>query len=841
MFDFADHLEDDSTEKLIDPIAIYGLLDRSSDTGPLRPAQEAVLTEWYEKRQDQQDVILKLHTGQGKTLVGLLMLQSRLNAGLGPALYLCPNQQLVEQTQEQAKKFGIPFVDLEADGSLPSDFLQGDAILIVVAQKLFTGRTKFGTGTQSLEVGAIVLDDSHACIDIIRDAFTIKLPRVHALWQQLFTLFEPELAKQGLGRVAEIRGGIATTFLPLPYWTWQEQLATVSDLLVKYGIDQEIRFAWPLLRDVLLDCQCYISGNAIQISPYHNPIDKFGSFSQASLRVFMSATTNDDSFFVKNLGLSADTVRHPLVYMKEKWSGEKMIITPYQLSERLDRQSMIDYFAATVRGRNYGVVAMVHSKYDGKRWEKAGALVLTPQNIRAELAALKEGDGERTRVIVNRYDGIDLPDASCRILVMDSKPYAQTLSDLYQEDCREGSDLINVKIAQKVEQGLGRAVRGERDYCIIVVIGADLVQYLRSKKFWKYFSPQTQRQIELGIQTTSLVARNDTSGNPQQQLSAVLSKSLTRDVGWKRFYDQNMNKITPRAAGASTTLAVLELERKAEENYRQKKTEQAVQALQTIINTHFAHDQAEQGWYYQEMARMYYSGAQVRSNELQAAAHAKNLSLLIPRQGTKYKKLISQAQVDGAKKWLQTIGSYDDSVIELTAIFSHLEFTTNNADKFEKALQETAAIIGFTSSRPDKEHNAGPDVLWSVSDTEYILYEAKNGVLELRDEIHKHETGQMANHLHWFERNYPNANGTPIMVIPTNQFTKAGGLREDVRIMSKPELAKLRQNVRNYLNEFRMDDFQNLTSEKVTAALAAHRLTKNDLKSHYSVRPVVTT
>lgn len=116
MFDFADHLDDDTSEKPLSPLDIYDSLDRSSDTGPLWPAQEAVLTEWYEQRQSQQDIILKLHPGQGKTLVGLLMLQSHLNAEAGPALYLCPNQQLVEQTQEQAKKFGIPFVGLDSDG-----------------------------------------------------------------------------------------------------------------------------------------------------------------------------------------------------------------------------------------------------------------------------------------------------------------------------------------------------------------------------------------------------------------------------------------------------------------------------------------------------------------------------------------------------------------------------------------------------------------------------------------------------------------------------------------------------------------------------------------------------
>jgi len=34
------------------------------------------------------------------------------------------------------------------------------------------------------------------------------------------------------------------------------------------------------------------------------------------------------------------------------------------------------------------------------------------------------GNYDNTLCVVNRYDGIDLPDKHCRILVLDSKPYS---------------------------------------------------------------------------------------------------------------------------------------------------------------------------------------------------------------------------------------------------------------------------------------------------------------------------------------------------------------------------------------------------------------------------------
>ena len=95
MVNFKNRLAGKRAEKPTDPIKLYDTLDRAHDKGPLRPAQLAVLSDWFSNHQSIRDVIVKLHTGQGKTLIGLLLLQARLNAGKGPALYLCPDNFLL--------------------------------------------------------------------------------------------------------------------------------------------------------------------------------------------------------------------------------------------------------------------------------------------------------------------------------------------------------------------------------------------------------------------------------------------------------------------------------------------------------------------------------------------------------------------------------------------------------------------------------------------------------------------------------------------------------------------------------------------------------------------------
>lgn len=125
MIDFSKKIPGASRSKQINPIDLYDDLDRQATAGPLRPTQAAVLDEWYNNRFDDKDVIVKLHTGEGKTLIGLLMLQSRLNAGKGPSIYVCPTIQLAEQTAQDAVKFGVLHILDRGGTDIPEDVLEG--------------------------------------------------------------------------------------------------------------------------------------------------------------------------------------------------------------------------------------------------------------------------------------------------------------------------------------------------------------------------------------------------------------------------------------------------------------------------------------------------------------------------------------------------------------------------------------------------------------------------------------------------------------------------------------------------------------------------------------------
>lgn len=70
MVDFKKRLKKKEIVKKIDPVEIYDSLDRRSETGPLRGSQKKILSEWFDNRKDSKNNIIKLHTGEGKTLIG---------------------------------------------------------------------------------------------------------------------------------------------------------------------------------------------------------------------------------------------------------------------------------------------------------------------------------------------------------------------------------------------------------------------------------------------------------------------------------------------------------------------------------------------------------------------------------------------------------------------------------------------------------------------------------------------------------------------------------------------------------------------------------------------------
>lgn len=188
------------------------------------------------------------------------------------------------------------------NNTFPNDFIDGNAILLTYVQKIFNGKTIFGLDNQYQKVNTIVMDDAHACLDAIKQAYTVRISRRRneSMYSDIVGLFEDVLKEQGEGTFVDIQENEDyESIMLIPYWAWVDRKSEVIKLLSKDVDKDYLKFTWPLIRDEIEKCDAYLNGKEIQIIPHAFNVERFSSFHKAKQRILMSATTQDDMFFVK--------------------------------------------------------------------------------------------------------------------------------------------------------------------------------------------------------------------------------------------------------------------------------------------------------------------------------------------------------------------------------------------------------------------------------------------------------------------------------------------------------------------------------------------------------------
>ena len=845
MANFSKYRSKSSEPKKDNPREIYQGLDRKSEAGPLRPIQESILNAWFTERRSDRDVIVKLHTGAGKTLIGLLMGLSYINKGEGPVAYVCPNIYLMQQVCIDAKKFGVPFCFFErGQHNIPEDFLSGKKILITYVQKMFNGLSVFGIGGRSSKANCIILDDSHACMDSILGACTINIEKSsnETLYNNIFALFADEIRQQGEGTYQDILDGRSDEASAIPYWAWYEKRKDVTKLISKNIDDSNVKFAWPIIKDQLGLCRAFISGKKIEISPECIPIKTFGIFNNANHRILMSATTQEDTLFIKGMGLSIDSISNPLMDTSYRWSGEKMIIIPSEVCKSTPIEE-IEKLLLNNSHPKYGLAILVPSFEKAKKYTAYNAVLANApsSNMYQIMQEFKQPSEEyisasrRNIVFANRYDGIDLPDETCRILILDSLPHFDSLADTYEELCRASSEIVKIKIAQKIEQGLGRSVRGEKDYSVIIILGNDLIKYLRSASNRLYFSPQTQKQIDIGFE----IATMDSSEEKDDLSSLVdtINQCIDRDDDWKIYYAQKMQEIETHKTDRVSVYHTLENERQAYENALANNYPQACELIQKIVDSCQTPD--EKAWYMQLLAKYKYPLSRTTSVTLQGTAFMDNNELLKPIADIAYSKvccIVNEKRADAIKKKICDFEAYSDFSLALQEVLGRLTFSSS-ANNFERAMHEIGQFLGYACQRPDKTYRKGPDNLWCDERGKYYLIECKSEVVLSRKAIKKSEAGQIEQHCAWFNTEYENHDYSSFIIIPTKQLAEDAYFANGTRVMTNLELSDLKNNIREFFAEFEKYKIKDISAETISKWLTLHHLESENFMKRYTVEP----
>lgn len=821
MIDFSKIGPGNTVDTVLPPREIFNALPKKAAKFQYpRDVQSQVWSKWHDRRNERNHV-LKMNTGSGKTVVGLLILKSCLNENKSPAVYVCPDNYLVQQVMDAAKELGVEVTD----DVNSSRFLSGKSILVINIHKLVNGKSVFGVGDEGskLKISSLIIDDAHACLDIVEDQFTINIPRESDAYSQLYGVFRNSLHQECESKAFEIEINDPTSYMQVPYWTWQDKISDINKILIKNKKEDCLQWVWPLVKENLKLSHCVISSSSIEISPHSIPIHMIPSFIDADRKIFMTATLVDDSILVSHFAVSKEQIKLPIVPDSAGDVGDRMILLPQVINTDTTDVEIKNYCKEA--SKNFNVVVIVPSTYHSFNWAKYADLILDKHNLYEGVDKLKHGLVGLV-ILINRYDGIDLPGDACRLLVIDGYPNVRRKIDKVKQSILMGSKRQASQIVQRIEQGMGRGIRSNDDYCVVFLVGRDLTSQLYSQGSINRLSPGTKAQFELSEQISEQI-----KGKPLNQITETILYCLNRDDQW-----------VTASKGALASLKYSEVSeldeitialRESYDSATNGITKNATSILENLVNCVI--DKKEKGYIKQLFAEYINLDDKVEAQKIQMSAVTDNHRVLKPIKGIQYHKISGDVFDQAVSSSVYLIGKQNDPnklIIEVNGILDDLQFKADSSSRFEEALKNIAKYLGFISQRPEIEYNKGPDVLWKIGNLNFFVIECKNEATVTT--IDKDYCNQLNGSCNWFEEKYDHTcSYTPIMVHPSFIFEHASSPHAGARIITKEKLAKFCSSVRDFIKAISSNNELG-NPESIRQKLIAYKLRAGDLIDNYT-------
>lgn len=728
------------TERVIDPIALFqGLRISDSSINDLWLAQGDALREWNQNR-NVADITVSLNTGAGKTLVGLLVGQSLVNELRSLVLYVCSSIQLVQQTEEKAKGYGLP-ITTYFQGEYSNDLaMQGKAVCLTTYQALFNGKSVFA----NREIAGIVFDDAHTAEHILRDHFCLRISKKNFKQEYEDVCAEFTEYFHSVGKATsygEVITGSSKDLILIPPFEVKRVRAAILNLLQESGVPNEsvTTFAWEHLKDHIDLCAFVISSTEIAITPPFIPVRTLPYFTRDVRRIYLSATLSAIDGFIRTFGREPDCRISPTTVAGE---CERMILFPKKMTEVSD-----DVDAAKKMILPHKALILVPSYARAEQWED----VAKPPNRSDTTAAIdefKQSGGTKKLLLTARYDGMDLPGDTCRVIVIDDLPSATGPLERYLWEYLGFSNNLRSTIASRIVQSFGRISRGMSDHGVAIITGRRLVEWIQIPKNQASLPRFLQKQIQLGIQLSSTIEIDDTQ--------STISSCLERDSNWVSAYEAFIREATheDESLDLSNIAALAIAETKYAEKIWRRDYVGAASQLTSTLEKASSLSVSTTCWHKLWLGySLELSGDAETARALYQQAHAGQINIpAFPRASEPIVGTSIPEQVVKAGRQFEIVGDGQVKVPRLlTSELRYLDGSGSPA-QVEEALRCLGQYLGFQSSRPDNEFGTGPDVLWIIENKAALCLDAKTGK-KVKAVYRKDNLGQLSDHAQWVKDN----------------------------------------------------------------------------------------
>lgn len=809
MVDFSKLARPKSKSAPIDPIEIF---KRTPNTGgapnDLWKGQADALAVWNAARNEKDNLII-LNTGAGKSIVGLMAAQSLVNEGVENVLFVCSTIDLVEQTAREADKLGLNYTT-RTGGSFSDDgFETGKSFCITTYQALFLSTSTF----KKFPIGGIIFDDAHVSERLIRDSLTVSVSaKDHAdLHRRLVEIVRPEFEQ--IKKIDHLKfvvdeASVGTTLCPP--MTAARNSGAIIDAFKAYNYKKYKDLLFPMLQlfEHLACCAIYVSSREIEICPPFIPNVHFEHVTGCPRRIYLSATLDYPTDFIRAFGTEKVNRIEP---NNDAGNGERIIILGSMLD---DPEGKLDLAHRLMQESK--VLVSVPSYRKADVWKD----LCKPPSIENFSVELNDFRNSETGAfcLVSRVDGIDLPQDTCRAMIIDGSPSGSNAQERYQVEALQMLSQNATKTSTRLTQLLGRINRGRSDYGAFIIYGHDLNTWCKNDRNIALLPALIRKQFLLGASLQEQVGKNS-----NEELISLLNNILgagkgnVRDKEWLKFYgetieglevdDDALKLVRDREAKlAKGALAESEFM----SHLWHGDTQRARQALLSVIDDIAPVDSKLAGWYDLWLGMSYEMDG---DNGSCSTHYSRARSRLTPRLNvplvstfaTEQGELNTENPVQRKLANLNLKGGnpFSDYAASLRKNISILGNGTKSSNEREEACRFIGELLGFETARPDNVFKKGPDVVWSSEETkELIAFELKTQKKEDDTTYKKDAVGQCLNHIEWLQEHYGGYKFSGVIVVGPLGVVSGNASPGDHLFLATPD------EVREVCNSFaaRIDD-----------------------------------
>lgn len=481
-----------------DPESLFR--DRRNRTVPgLLSHQSDILRRYAEEALNKPDVALELPTGSGKTLVGLLIAEFRRVSRNERALYLCPTKQLVRQVCEQSeRKYGITAIPFTGTNK---NYQPKDKLAYQTAESIAvtTYSSLFNTNPFFKNPNIIILDDAHSAENYIASTWSLEIRREEQnnIYSGLLSILLkslPSVSQQNFISNSPDKSNwiekVSSSFL-------FENISNIHAFLDENISDNtNLYYPWNFIKGHLKACHIYVSYKQILIRPYIPPSLSHKPFAEATQRILMSATLGSGGDLERISGIpSFHRLPIPDGWDKQGIGRRYFVFPGVSLpDDEIDPliQGMVD-----LSGR--ALVLVPNDKLTQKYRELFEDIpVYSAQDIEAskdDFISQPKG----VALLANRYDGIDLLNEDCRLLIIEGLPKAGNLQELFLATRMIAGNLFMDRIRTRIIQAFGRCTRSATDYAAVIILGHNFNDWLVIEEKRRLFHPELQGELIFGI------------------------------------------------------------------------------------------------------------------------------------------------------------------------------------------------------------------------------------------------------------------------------------------------------------------------------------------------------